>query len=278
MATILLSAAGAAIGAGVGGSALGLSSLVIGRAVGATLGRVIDQRVLGSGAEAVESGKIDRFRLTGASEGSAIAHVYGRMRIVGQIIWGTKFLESTSTSGGGKGTSRGPAITAYSYSTSLAIALCEGEIRSVGRVWADGVEIETDDLNMRVYHGTDDQLPDPKIEAVEGEGMAPAYRGVAYVVIEDLPLAKFGNRVPQFSFEIVRHAQPDSRDLATSVCGGTEGVALIPGTGEFSLATTPVFSSNGLGEQGALNVHSPSGKSDFETSMDTLRAEVPNCK
>jgi len=277
MATILLSAAGAAIGAGVGGSVLGLSSLVIGRAVGATLGRVIDQRLLGSGAEAVETGKIDRFRLSGASEGAAIAHVYGRMRVAGQIIWGTKFLETSTTSGGGKGSPSQPKVTSYAYSTSLAIALCEGEIRSVGRVWADGEEIEINDLNLRIYHGTADQLPDPKIEAVEGAGKAPAYRGVAYIVIEDLPLERFGNRVPQFSFEAVRPAQAQNRDLAASVCGGTEAVALIPGTGEFSLATTPVYSDSGLGEQGALNVHSPSGKTDFETSLDTLRAEVPNC-
>ena len=44
MATILLSAVGASLGAGFGGTILGLSGAVIGRAVGATLGRVIDQR------------------------------------------------------------------------------------------------------------------------------------------------------------------------------------------------------------------------------------------
>ena len=41
MATILLSAAGAAIGSGFGGSVLGLSGAVIGRAIGATAGRAI---------------------------------------------------------------------------------------------------------------------------------------------------------------------------------------------------------------------------------------------
>ncbi len=72
MATILLSAAGASIGAGFGGSVLGLSGAVIGRAVGATLGRVIDQRLMGQGSQPVETGRIDRFRLTGASEGAPV--------------------------------------------------------------------------------------------------------------------------------------------------------------------------------------------------------------
>ena len=68
MATILLSAAGAALGAGFGGTVLGLSGAVIGRAIGATLGRVIDQRLMGAGSEAIEVGRMDRFRLMGASE------------------------------------------------------------------------------------------------------------------------------------------------------------------------------------------------------------------
>ena len=103
MATIVLSAAGAALGASFGGTVLGLSSAVIGRAVGATLGRVIDQRLLGAGSDAVEVGRVDRFRLMGASEGSGMAQVYGRARIAGQVIWATRFAETASTSGGGKG-------------------------------------------------------------------------------------------------------------------------------------------------------------------------------
>ena len=99
MATILLSAAGASIGVGFGGSFLGLSGAVIGRAVGATLGRVIDQRLMGSGSQSVETGRIDRFRLTGASEGAPAGQVWGRMRVSGQVIW-------ASRSGQGSGSSQ----------------------------------------------------------------------------------------------------------------------------------------------------------------------------
>ena len=205
MATIVLSAAGAAIGASVGGGVFGLSSVVIGRAIGATIGQAIDQRLMGVGSQTVETGRVERFRLTGASEGTAVAQVYGRMRVGGQVIWATEFKEHKSTSGGGgKGAPSSPKVTEYSYSVSLAIALCEGEISRVGRVWADGNEIDTSTLTMRVYHGTQDQLPDAKIEAVEGAGLVPAYRGIAYVVFEDLDLTDFGNRVPQLSFEVFK--------------------------------------------------------------------------
>ena len=278
MATIVLSAVGTAVGGALGGSVLGLSTAVLGRAVGATLGRVIDQRIMGTGSEVVETGKVDRFRLTGASEGAPVSHIYGRVRVAGQVIWATRFVERVKTTGGsGKGGPRKPKTKEYSYSVSLAVALCRGKISGVGRVWADGQEIAADDLDLRVYTGSDDQMPDPKIEAVEGEGRAPAYRGVAYVVLEDVDLGRFGNRVPQFTFEVVRPAPADLPDLEADPALGVKAVAMIPGSGEYALATTPVHFQIGPGENRSANVNSPSGKADLLTSLDGLRAELPNC-
>ncbi|KUJ80756.1 host specificity protein [Ruegeria marisrubri] len=292
MATILLSAAGAAIGGSIGGTVAGLSTAVIGRAVGATLGSVIDrklldQRVMGGGSEVVETGKMDRFRLTETGEGAPVATVYGRMRVGGQVIWASDFLETTTTTvsetggggGGGKGAPRQPTVTttttSHSYSISLAIAVGAGEIAGVTRVWADGEEIPYADLNMRVYRGTATQLPDPLIEAIEGAGTVPAYRGTAYVVIEDLQLERFGNRVPQFSFEVVRPEQKGLPDYSERLPKIVKGVALMPGTGEYSLATTQVNYSNGPGSHWAANSNAPSGKTDFLTSMDQLETELP---
>lgn len=277
MATLVLSAAGMALGSSLGGTVLGVGMATIGRAAGATLGSLIDQRILGAGGEAVETGKIGRFRLTGASEGAAIARIYGRMRLSGQVIWASEFVEKKFTNGGGKGAPSQPSTTQYSYSVSLAIGLCEGVISRMGRIWADGVELAPNSLNLRIYRGTQDQQPDPRIEAIEGEGRVPAYRGLAYVVIEDLDLAQFGNRVPQFSFEVMRPSQSDEpihQDLAQLV----RGVALMPGTGEYALATTPVTINKGFGENVAANVNTPSGLTDFSTSVQALDEELPQCE
>ncbi|MEL6524027.1 MAG: glycoside hydrolase TIM-barrel-like domain-containing protein, partial [Pseudomonadota bacterium] len=279
MATILLSAAGAAAGSALGGSFLGLSTAVIGRAVGATLGKVLDQRLMGTGSEVVETGKVDRFRVTGAGEGEPLAQIFGRVRVGGQIIWASRFQENVSESGGGgKGSPPQPETRTYSYAVSLAVALCEGEITSIGRVWADGTEISRDSVTMRVYHGTEDQVPDPKMEAVEGTGNVPAYRGVAYVVIEDLALGPYGNRVPQFSFEVIRPADPDViPDGSESMSRLVQAVALIPGTGEYSLATTPVRYKARLGDVRTANLNAQSGKTDFATSLEQLTDELPKC-
>lgn len=277
MATLLLSAAGAMVGAGVGGTVLGLSGAVIGRAIGATIGRAIDQRILGGGSEPVDIGRIDRLRLTGASEGAPIGQIWGRMRVGGQVVWATEFTETVRRRRTGKGAPK-PKVNEYSYSVSLAIGLCEGEILRVGRIWADGNEISALDLNLRIYSGAEDQLPDPLIEAVEGAGKAPAYRGLAYVVIEDLELAAYGNRVPQFSFEVVRAAQGPAVDPVATLSGAVRGVALIPGTGEYGLAMTPVHYAEALGRNRTANVHSPSGKTDFATSLEQLTQELPESR
>jgi len=277
MATLLLSAAGAALGAASGVSAFGLSGMVLGRAVGATIGQAIDQRLLSSGSEPVEHGRVDRFRFTGAGEGAPIARVFGRMRIGGQVIWATRFVETATTTGGGKGAPPRPRTTTYSYSVSLAVALCEGEIARVGRIWADGVEMDLQSVALRVHRGDESQMPDPLIEAVEGAGLVPAYRGLAYVVFEDLDLGPFGNRVPQFSFEVVRPARPSDADgLVPAPAELLRAVAMIPGTGEYALSTTPVHYAGALGVSGAANVSAEGGLPDFAQSLETLCETLPN--
>ena len=125
MATLLLSAAGSALGGALGGGIAGIGSAVLGKAIGATLGAAIDQRLLGTGSEPVETGRVERFRVMGSSEGAPMARVFGRVRLAGQLIWSSRFLESVNEEEvGGKG--GGTTVREYSYSVSIAVALCEG--------------------------------------------------------------------------------------------------------------------------------------------------------
>jgi Gene Transfer Agent (GTA)-like protein/putative tail protein len=280
MATILLSAAGAAIGGGVGGTFLGLTGAVIGRAAGATLGGLIDQRLFAQAAPIVDTGKVESFRVQSAQEGTVIPKVMGRMRIGGQMIWASRFKEvvTTASSGGGKGAPK-PSVTtqSYSYFVSLAFALGEGEIDRVKRIWADGVEVASGDLNLTVYKGAQDQLPDPVIAAVEGLENTPAFRGTAYVVIEDLPLEKFGNRIPQLNFEVFRKAQP-MNDVADDPASMIRSVCLIPGAGEYALATTPVTYPFGFGASESANVNTNRGAANVVHALDDLDSDLPACE
>lgn len=275
MATLLLAGAGSAVGGALGGSLAGLTTMALGRAAGATLGSVVDQRLLGSGSAPVESGRVERFRVMGAGEGAVLPRVFGRVRVAGQIIWSSNFLEaSNATRVGGKG--GGQEVREFSYSISIAVALCEGEIIRIGRIWADGQPVDQSGMVWRLHRGADDQLPDPFISAIEGDGSAPAYRGTAYVVFENLDLTPYGNRIPQFSFEVFRRPNPTNSGVEKHPALDVRGVALVPGTGEYSLATEPVHFSFGRGDTQFINVNNDRGLPDLSVSLDQLESELPN--
>ncbi len=273
MATLVLSAAGAALGGTLSGSVLGVSAAMLGRAVGATIGNAIDQRLLGAGSQVVQTGRAGALRMMGGREGNPISRVYGRMRVTGQVIWSSRFREKSAVTGSGKGLAPPqPSVQNFSYSISFAVGLCEGEIVRVGRVWADGKLVRQKHLNMRVHRGSEAQLPDPLIEAIEGNGNAPSCRGLAYLVFEELPLADYGNRIPQISAEVFRRVgKPHVADLI-------QGVALVPGTGEYALATTAVHYPLGKGKNRLANVNNANGQPNFTESIRQLERELPNCR
>ncbi|MEL7487725.1 MAG: glycoside hydrolase/phage tail family protein, partial [Pseudomonadota bacterium] len=128
-------------------------------------------------------------------------------------------------------------------------------------------------VTMRVYRGTEDQTPDPAMEAIEGA--APAYRGLAYVVFEDMPLADFGNRIPQLAFEIEKSLAPDDPDALENAL---TAVTMIPGSGEFVYGATKVLRENSEGESVPENTHASSSETDFTVALDALLAAAPNLK
>lgn len=269
MAEIILSQAGAAFGAHLlpnGISVLGrtLSGALIGEAVGRVAGRAIDVAL----TSPAEGPRIKSLHVMESREGAGLPLVYGRMRVGGQVIWASRFKEYRSEHAGGKG---GPKYTQYTYSVSFAVALCQGPVSRLDRIWANGELITLSDVNWRLYRGTEDQLPDSLIEAIEGSGQAPAYRGTAYIVFEDLPLDAFGHRLPQLSFEIVRAGAKQSDSLSRSVTG----VNIIPASGEFVYATSIVREHQYPGIERALNANNTSGEADFSVSLRQLRSDLP---
>ena len=203
-----------------------------------------------------------------------IPRLYGRMRLGGNIIWATDFREETRTTiqGGGKG-GGGPKVTTteYLYSASFAVALCEGPITGIGRVWADGKALDMTGVTWRWYPGDELQTPDPFISAKMGLSATPAYRGTAYVVLEELDLTPFGNRLPQISFEVFRPlADPDTAE------GLVRAVTLIPASGEFAYATVPVKKSSGSGSATvAENLNAIPETPDIVVALDRLQSMAP---
>lgn len=219
MATLVLTVVGGVIGG------------PIGAAIGSVIGQGIDRTVLFK-PKGREGPRLQELALQTSSYGTPIARVYGTMRIGGCVIWATDLRESRSTSGGGKGQ---PSVASYSYSASFAVALSGRDIAGVGRIWADGKLLRgaAGDFKVstgfRLHLGGEDQAVDPLIAAAEG-GLAPAHRGLAYVVFEDLQLADYGNRIPSLTFEVIGDAGAVSvaaiaRDVSRGLVVAEDGPA-----------------------------------------------------
>lgn len=267
MAQVILSRVGATIGARIAPA-----FATAGRALGRALGRRIDSALFG------ETRRIEGPRLTDAhfqtsEAGASLPIVYGRVRIAGQVIWAARYREraDTRTSGGGKSGRRKTVTTEYSYSLSFAVGLCAGEIARVERAWANGKPFDLSAVAHRVHAGGEDQAVDPLIEAIEGADFAPAYRGLAYIVFEDLPLAEFGDAIPQFSFEVVRPPPAEGPRLESLA----KAVSLIPGAGEFVYATDVVRRVVAEGREAAENAHAAM-HANLAVSLDQLQADLPH--
>ena len=267
MATVVLQYAGAAFGTFLGGPISG----IIGRAVGAVAGNIIDQNIFGPGTKRTQGPRLNDLRVIASEEGAPIPRLWGRMRISGQVIWATNFEEVSRTTTQKASSKGGPKsrTTEYSYFANFAVGLCEGVLDRVGRVWADGKEIDISIFTTRFYRGTEDQAADSLIVAKEGASNAPTYRGLAYIVFERLPLEKFGNRLPQLSFEVI---------AAGGVENHIRAVNIIPGSTEFGYDTTIVTRKVSAGVTTTENAHVSSERSDWTVSIDDLTAGCSNLK
>lgn len=104
---------------------------------------------------------------------------------------------------------------------------------------------------------------------------------MCYIVFENLPLAEFGNRIPNFTFEITRNfVQEDEVENIISA------VNLIPGCGEFVYDTTVVSKLEGyiwydiwryIGTTARLNQNNNSGVADSIVATEQLKSTLPNC-
>lgn len=266
---IILSQAGAAAGSallpnGIGLFGQTLSGAVLGEAVGRFAGRAIDASL----SPVSEGPRINALHVMESREGSTLPLVYGRARVGGQVIWASRFKENRKEQSAGKG---GPKYSEYAYTVSFAVALCQGPITRVDRIWANGDLLTLSQLNWRLYSGTETQLSDPLIEAIEGSDAAPAYKGTAYIVFEDFPLDAYGNHLPQLSFEVVRASQNTADRLSESV----DGVNIIPASGEFVYATSIVRERRFPGIERALNMNNARGEADFLVSLEQLGQDLP---
>lgn len=281
MATLALTALASAATAGLSG--LGGTVIAAAATVGAQfVGGMIDQAIFGgssSPTQKVTGPRLENLEVMTAAEGDGLPWVNGRARVGGTVIWATRIKEHVEVDKDkvktGKNSSQKVKTTTYSYTVSFAVAVADtrgAPVNHFGRIWANNRLVDPTAVEIRYYKGGEAQAPDPLISALEGD--APAYRGVAYLIFEDLPLGDYGNRIPQIAVEVYA-ASGEAEALI-------RGVNVIPGSTEWGYMPTPVRRIGIDGEGEAIseeveNTHRFPDVPDWSVSLDALAGTVPNC-
>lgn len=160
---------------------------------------------------------------TNSTVGAPIQEGWGTFTVAGTIIHQTdirEVIETQEVGGGSGGPSQKTETPTYYSDWALAVCDCpDGPIVGVRIIWANGKPIydrrprgdtETDvafnarmaansqlDEQMIVYLGTDDQEPDPTLEAFYGVGQVSAHKQLAYIMFSNwLHKPEDGNRIP----------------------------------------------------------------------------------
>ncbi|MDP3625011.1 MAG: phage tail protein [Hydrogenophaga sp.] len=213
---------GAAIGAGIGGTFLGVAAASWGYLAGSLLASSLSKSPNQQGP------RLQDLSITGTDFGQGISWVCGTPRLAPQVVWVSKLREIANTQKAGKG--GGSKVTNYTYECDVILRLTENVTQGVGRHWINseltavekaGPMPPTNFLDggaeaislvkwlskkqglwnsLTVYTGDQSQLPDPTYEAAVGTGRAPAFRGGTTIAIQGLQLGG-GKQLPNFEHQ-----------------------------------------------------------------------------
>ena len=215
--------------------------------------------------------------------------VYGMMRIGGNIIWSQPIQETAhhldqQSRGRRQGRlSRRLTTTTYTYIASSPSA--SAKARSMGCCVSGPMP------SSSIYRNTPSlfiwamkrQTPDHPYPVHRRRGSTPAFRGLAYVVFENFPMADYGNRIPNFTFEVQKKylsADYNGETLENMITG----MVMIPGGGEFVYDTTMEYQVPGaqvgqrLGAAGratAINMQNTPGRGQFAVVAYAIAGDLP---
>ncbi|HJS33216.1 MAG TPA: phage tail protein [Alphaproteobacteria bacterium] len=145
---------------------------------------------------------LNSIRVQSSVYGLAIPIVYGQQRVGANLIWYGDFVATAHESGGGGkgGGGGGGEQTTHTYSAAVALALCEGPVGGIARVWQDKSATTLGSLNLALFNGAPQQPAWGHLVTRHPEA-AIGYEGVAYVASPSYFLGDNPD-LPNHNFEV----------------------------------------------------------------------------
>lgn len=212
------------IGAVVGGYFGGPSGAQAGWAIGAAVGGAV------AASEPKPGPRLGELPVQTSYEGSPRAIIYGTATCTGYVLAFGPPIKTTEIETGDKGAPKSENEVVY---RSYAIAICEGPIKGILRIWENDklvYDVRPGSLMLAesqkwlasgggttFYLGDEEQVPDIFMALnVSGLGETPGYSGTAYMfrLLSDTTDAR--GAIPQYRFEVTDKAIQIPLDKTTS--------------------------------------------------------------
>lgn len=145
--------------------------------VGLMAGNMIDQKIFSKQQRStITAERMDSTQMQDSSYGNMIPIIFGIARTSGNVIFATSFVshrheETQRSGGGGKGGGGGGSSTTtiyYTYSISMATAICKGPIMGVRRLWVDGAEYTMVNESQARFNALCSNISSIKINSSDG--------------------------------------------------------------------------------------------------------------
>lgn len=264
-----------------GGASLAVTGLLM--AAGGMIGGMLDPQKLPP-----QTGpKLSDLSQQTATYGAFIPRLYGTVAVFGNVFWveNNKLKEVATTEVvGGKGGAPEGESTTYKYYATFAVGLCEGPIIGIKRIWVGGklwynkgivdqntlIVSDNKENKFKLYLGTETQLPHARMQADIGIANCPAYRGIAYLVIEDFELTLYGNSMAgvQIKVEVVKNGAISSESAIRSKVSSTGGLWALAMNGNYVYAS--------YNAAGIIRTYDVSNIDSIKTASSINLATTPN--
>jgi len=158
---------------------------------------------LGGKTNATKTQKYSSLSVQTSALNQPIVLMWGKARLTDNLIWYNNFKAHKVKQAGGKSgaVGGGKGAQSYTYTVAVAMALCEGPIQSIDRVWQNQSTTTLSALNLTLFTGTASQTP-PSFISTNFPAEAFSYPYTAYVFSPKYDLGS-SQSLPQHWFEVV---------------------------------------------------------------------------
>ncbi len=140
--------------------------------------------LFGSVKTTIRANKISNFTVSTAEYGSTVPEILGTTRISPNVIYYDDFTahEHRETQRSGKGGGAKTTTISYTYTVAVILALCEGQVSGIGKMWKDKTvyQYPNGDMGLTLFDGSAWQQP-WAYTASRHPDKALAYSGLAYM-------------------------------------------------------------------------------------------------